>query len=118
MAVYISPIASITPQICSEQATRQSTTTTISERPKMRTDQTETEIPAYASRGLLAGGYGAVGTCPTDDALRWPGYLSGELRAPCMMRIGGAQCAPPPSQTGQADLPHPAFQSAATDGLA
>src|ERR1017187_11004270 len=37
MAVYISPIASITPQICSEQATRQSTTTTISERPKMRT---------------------------------------------------------------------------------
>src|ERR1019366_2202191 len=39
MAVYISPIASITPQICSEQATRQSTTTTISERPKMRTDK-------------------------------------------------------------------------------
>src|ERR1017187_4549741 len=37
MAVYISPIASITPQICSEQATRQPTTTTISERPKMRT---------------------------------------------------------------------------------
>ena len=37
MAVYISPIASIMPQICSEQATRQSTTTTISERPKMRT---------------------------------------------------------------------------------
>jgi hypothetical protein len=35
-----------------------------------------------------------------------------------MMRIGGAQCAPPPSQTGQADLPHPAFQSAAVDGLA
>src|SRR5213596_2715133 len=34
------------------------------------------------------------------------------------MRIGGAQCAPPPSQTGQADLPHPAFQSAAVDGLA
>src|ERR1017187_2402129 len=39
MAVYISPIASITPQICSEQATRQPTTTTISERPKMRTAQ-------------------------------------------------------------------------------
>src|ERR1017187_1504686 len=37
MAVYISLIASITPQICSEQATRQPTTTTISERPKMRT---------------------------------------------------------------------------------
>src|ERR1019366_8980823 len=35
-----------------------------------------------------------------------------------MMRIGGAQCAPPPFQTGQADLPHPAFQSAAVDGLA
>jgi hypothetical protein len=34
------------------------------------------------------------------------------------MRIGGAQCAPPPSQTGRADLPHPAFQSAAVDGLA
>src|SRR5260370_42180161 len=27
------------------------------------------------------------------------------------MRIGGARCVPPPSQTGQADLPHPAFQS-------
>ena len=34
------------------------------------------------------------------------------------MRIGGAQNAPPPSQTGRADLPHPAFQSAAADGLA
>ena len=34
------------------------------------------------------------------------------------MRIGGAQSAPPPSQTGQADLPHPAFQSAAADELA
>ena len=34
------------------------------------------------------------------------------------MRIGGAQGAPPPSQTGRADLPHPAFRSAATDGLA
>jgi hypothetical protein len=34
------------------------------------------------------------------------------------MRIGGAQSAPPPSQTGRADLPHPAFQSAAADGLA
>ena len=34
------------------------------------------------------------------------------------MRIGGAQSAPPPSQTGQADLPHPAFQSVAPDGLA
>jgi hypothetical protein len=34
------------------------------------------------------------------------------------MRIGGAQSAPPPSQTGQADLPPPAFQSAALDGLA
>ena len=34
------------------------------------------------------------------------------------MRIGGAHCAPPPSQTGRADLPHPAFQSAAADGLA
>src|SRR6266702_4066316 len=33
------------------------------------------------------------------------------------MRIGGAQCAPPPSQTGRADLPHPAFQSADPDGL-
>ena len=28
------------------------------------------------------------------------------------MRIGGARSAPPPSQTGLADLPHPAFQSA------
>src|SRR6266566_3458794 len=27
------------------------------------------------------------------------------------MRIGGARCAPPPSQTGRADLPHPALQS-------
>ena len=34
------------------------------------------------------------------------------------MRIGGAQGAPPPSQTGQAGLSHPAFQSAAIDGLA
>src|SRR3989442_1253511 len=34
------------------------------------------------------------------------------------MRIGGARSTPPPSQTGQADLPHPAFQSAAPDGLA
>jgi len=34
------------------------------------------------------------------------------------MRIGGAQSAPPPSQTGQADLPHPAFQSADLDELA
>ena len=34
------------------------------------------------------------------------------------MRIGGAPSAPPPSQTGQADLPHPAFRSAVTDGLA
>ena len=34
------------------------------------------------------------------------------------MRIGGAPCAPPPSQTGRADFPHPAFQSAAIDGLA
>src|SRR5881628_1832332 len=34
------------------------------------------------------------------------------------MRIGGAHYAPPPSQTGQADLPHPAFQSAVLDGLA
>src|ERR1051326_6731917 len=34
------------------------------------------------------------------------------------MRVGGAQCAPPPSQTGRADLPHPAFRSAAVDGLA
>jgi len=34
------------------------------------------------------------------------------------MRIGGAQGAPPPSQTGRADLPHPAFRSAAADGLA
>jgi hypothetical protein len=34
------------------------------------------------------------------------------------MRVGGAQSTPPPSQTGQADLPHPAFQSAAADGLA
>src|SRR6266571_3241559 len=34
------------------------------------------------------------------------------------MRIGGAQGAPPPSQTGRADLPHPAFRSAALDGLA
>ena len=34
------------------------------------------------------------------------------------MRIGGADVAPPPSQTGQADFPHPAFQSAAIDGLA
>src|SRR6266567_3578448 len=30
---------------------------------------------------------------------------------PAPMRIGGARCAPPPSQTGRADLPHPAFQS-------
>src|SRR5258707_12695114 len=29
------------------------------------------------------------------------------------MRIGGGQCAPPPSQTGRADLPRPAFRSAA-----
>jgi len=34
------------------------------------------------------------------------------------MRIGGAHYAPPPSQTGQADFPHPAFQSAVLDGLA
>ncbi len=35
------------------------------------------------------------------------------------MRIGGAVHAPPPSQTGRADFPHPAFQSAAVaDGLA
>src|SRR6266496_2572244 len=34
------------------------------------------------------------------------------------MRIGGAQGAPPPSQTGRADLPQPAFRSAALDGLA
>ena len=34
------------------------------------------------------------------------------------MRIGGAQGAPPPSQTGQADLLHTAFRSAAADGLA
>ena len=34
------------------------------------------------------------------------------------MRIGGARCAPPPSQTGQADLSHPAFQSVVLDGLA
>ena len=34
------------------------------------------------------------------------------------MRIGGAQGVPPPSQTGRADLPHPAFRSAALDGLA
>ena len=34
------------------------------------------------------------------------------------MRVGGAQWAPPPSQTGRADLPHPAFRSAAVDGLA
>jgi hypothetical protein len=34
------------------------------------------------------------------------------------MRVGVAQNAPPPSQTGQADLPHPAFQSVAPDGLA
>jgi len=34
------------------------------------------------------------------------------------MRIGGAHRAPPPSQTGRADLPHPAFRSAAVaDGL-
>ena len=33
------------------------------------------------------------------------------------MRIGGARCAPPPSQTGRADFPHPAFQSADFDGL-
>jgi hypothetical protein len=41
-------------------------------------------------------------------------------RMPCRdgMRIGGAQGAPPPSQTGQAVLPHPAFQLAARDGLA
>ena len=35
------------------------------------------------------------------------------------MRIGGADYAPPPSQTGQADLRHPAFRSVANhDGLA
>jgi hypothetical protein len=34
------------------------------------------------------------------------------------MRVGGARGAPPPSQTGQADLPHPAFQSTVSDGLA
>src|ERR1035437_10286151 len=48
MAVYISPIASITPQICSEQATRQSTTTTISERPKMRTPERSLSPPTGA----------------------------------------------------------------------
>jgi len=44
--------------------------------------------------------------------------LSLHLPGNPMMRVGGAQSAPPPSQTGQADLPHPAFQSAAADGLA
>lgn len=34
------------------------------------------------------------------------------------MRIGGARCAPPPSQTVRADLPHTAFRSAVFDGLA
>src|ERR1017187_3744965 len=54
MAVYISPIASITPQICSEQATRQSTTTTISERPKMRTIPRNPNSPAQRrARGIF-----------------------------------------------------------------
>ena len=38
------------------------------------------------------------------------------MDGPRGMRIGGARCAPPPSQTGRADLPHPAFQSADFDG--
>src|ERR1039457_4684904 len=54
MAVYISPIASITPQICSEQATRQPTTTTISERPKMRTINNGQELPAHQGKPTLA----------------------------------------------------------------
>src|SRR6266508_4613702 len=32
------------------------------------------------------------------------------------MRIGGVRSTPTPSQTGRADLPHPAFRSAAADG--
>src|SRR2546427_12293910 len=35
-----------------------------------------------------------------------------------LMRIGGAQGAPPPSQTGRTDLPHPPFRPQALDGLA
>ena len=35
-----------------------------------------------------------------------------------LMRIGGARRAPPPSQTGRAVLPHPAFRSAVVVGLA
>src|SRR5436309_13831516 len=46
------------------------------------------------------------------------GEFTPEADRTALMRIGGAQSAPPPSQTGQADLPHPAFQSAAIDGLA
>jgi len=34
------------------------------------------------------------------------------------MRIGGASSAPPPSQTGRAVFPHPAFRSVVADGLA
>src|ERR1017187_2756571 len=61
MAVYISPIASITPQIWSEQATRQPATTTISERPKMRTTRLIQEVCAWLGSGVngrLWGGWG------------------------------------------------------------
>jgi hypothetical protein len=42
--------------------------------------------------------------------------LAVSVRRQVLMRIGGAHGAPPPSQTGLADLPHPAFQSADFDG--
>jgi hypothetical protein len=50
-----------------------------------------------------------------------PSFRSHGGQVPCprlRMRIGGARSAPPPSQTGRADFPHPAFQSAVLNGLA